>query len=189
MRLSVLTLLLVFLVPDPVLAWTWTVEKDGSGEFTVIQDALDVAAVGDTVLIGEGTYDETVRIRRIERKMGLHGSPTCEIQFCDTPARLIGKRRFGLIRYAMAMMNGARLAVASQAVGIAEAAYRRLRPGGRLVVNTTSIDHVAELRGAMRHHSSEVRVWLVNFSRGTDQLGRLTFQPIRPCFLLAVTKA
>ena len=72
----------------------------------------------------EVTADETVRIRRIERKMGLHGSPTCEIQFSDTPARLIGKRRFGLIRYAMAMMNGARLAVASQAVGIAEAAYR-----------------------------------------------------------------
>jgi len=68
--------------------------------------------------------DETVRIRRIENKMGLHASPTCEIQFCDTPAQLIGKRRFGLIRYAMAMMNGARLAVSAQAVGIAEAAYR-----------------------------------------------------------------
>jgi alkylation response protein AidB-like acyl-CoA dehydrogenase len=68
--------------------------------------------------------DETVRVRRIENKMGLHASPTCEIEFCGTPARLIGKRRFGLIRYAMAMMNGARVAVAAQAVGIAEAAYR-----------------------------------------------------------------
>jgi alkylation response protein AidB-like acyl-CoA dehydrogenase len=68
--------------------------------------------------------DETVRIRRIENKMGLHASPTCEMQFCDTPARLVGKRRFGLIRYAMSMMNGARIAVAAQAVGIAEAAYR-----------------------------------------------------------------
>jgi len=68
--------------------------------------------------------DETVRVRRIENKMGLHASPTCEIQFCRTPAHLIGKRRFGLIRYAMAMMNGARLAVSAQAVGIAEAAYR-----------------------------------------------------------------
>ena len=68
--------------------------------------------------------NETVRVRRIENKMGLHASPTCEIQFCDTPAQLIGKRRFGLIRYAMAMMNGARLAVSAQAVGIAEAAYR-----------------------------------------------------------------
>jgi alkylation response protein AidB-like acyl-CoA dehydrogenase len=68
--------------------------------------------------------DETVRIRRIENKMGLHASPTCEMEFQDTPARLVGKRRYGLIRYAMALMNGARIAVAAQAVGIAEAAYR-----------------------------------------------------------------
>ena len=67
---------------------------------------------------------ETVHVRRIENKMGLHASPTCEIEFCDTPARLVGKRRYGLIRYAMSMMNGARIAVAAQAVGIAEAAYR-----------------------------------------------------------------
>ncbi len=68
--------------------------------------------------------DESLIIRRIENKMGIHASPTCEVQFNNTPARLIGKRRFGLIRYAMGMMNGARLAVAAQAVGIAEAAYR-----------------------------------------------------------------
>jgi alkylation response protein AidB-like acyl-CoA dehydrogenase len=68
--------------------------------------------------------DETVRIRRIENKMGLHASPTCEIQFDDTPSRLLGKRRYGLIRYTWALMNGARIAVAAQAVGIAEAAYR-----------------------------------------------------------------
>jgi alkylation response protein AidB-like acyl-CoA dehydrogenase len=68
--------------------------------------------------------DETVRIRRIEEKLGLHASPTCEVQYHNSPAVLIGKRRYGLLRYAMAMMNGARLAVAAQAVGIAEAAYR-----------------------------------------------------------------
>ena len=68
--------------------------------------------------------DESVRIRRIENKMGLHASPTCEIQYNQTPAYLIGKRRFGLLRYAMALMNGARLAVGAQAIGIAEAAYR-----------------------------------------------------------------
>ena len=54
-----------------------------------------------------------MRIRRIENKMGLHASPTCEMQFCNTPARLLGKRRYGLIRYAMALMNGARIAVAA----------------------------------------------------------------------------
>ena len=68
--------------------------------------------------------DDTVRIRRIENKMGLHASPTCEVQYVDTPAELLGKRRFGLLRYAMSLMNGARLAVGAQAVGIAEAAYR-----------------------------------------------------------------
>ena len=68
--------------------------------------------------------DETVRIRRIENKLGIHTSPTCEIQYKNTPAILIGKRRFGLLRYSMQLMNGARLAVGAQALGIAEAAYR-----------------------------------------------------------------
>jgi alkylation response protein AidB-like acyl-CoA dehydrogenase len=68
--------------------------------------------------------DETVKIRRLENKLGLHASPTCELQYTGTPAELIGKRRFGLLRYSMALMNGARLAVAAQALGIAEAAYR-----------------------------------------------------------------
>jgi hypothetical protein len=68
--------------------------------------------------------DETVKIRRIENKLGIHASPTCEIQYNNTPAILIGKRRFGLMRYSMNLMNGARLAVAAQALGIAEAAYR-----------------------------------------------------------------
>ena len=68
--------------------------------------------------------DDSMRIRRIENKLGIHASPTCEIQYNNTPAWLVGRKRFGLIRYAMALMNGARLAVSSQAVGIAEAAYR-----------------------------------------------------------------
>jgi len=72
----------------------------------------------------EVTADETVHVRRIEKKMGFHGSATCELEFCNTPARLVGKRQYGLIRYAMAMMNGARLAAGAQALGIAEAAYR-----------------------------------------------------------------
>jgi alkylation response protein AidB-like acyl-CoA dehydrogenase len=75
--------------------------------------------------------DESVRIRRIEHKLGIRSSPTCEIQYNDTPAQLIGKRRFGLIRYAMGMMNGARLSVAAQSLGIAEAAYREARQYAR----------------------------------------------------------
>ncbi len=68
--------------------------------------------------------DDSIRIRRIEHKLGITASPTCEVQFNHTPARLVGQRRFGLIRYAMGMMNGARLGVAAQALGIAEAAFR-----------------------------------------------------------------
>jgi alkylation response protein AidB-like acyl-CoA dehydrogenase len=68
--------------------------------------------------------DDTVQIRRIENKMGIHGSPTCEMVFKDAPCILIGKRKFGLIKYVMALMNGARLGIGSQSVGISEAAYR-----------------------------------------------------------------
>jgi len=65
-----------------------------------------------------------LRVRRIEDKLGIHGSPTCELQFTNCPARLVGRRRFGLIKYTMDLMNGARLAIAAQGVGLCEAAYR-----------------------------------------------------------------
>lgn len=68
--------------------------------------------------------DRHMKIRRIEHKLGINGSPTCELQFNDAPAELLGRRKMGLIKYTMALMNGARLGVAAQAVGIAEAAYR-----------------------------------------------------------------
>jgi hypothetical protein len=68
--------------------------------------------------------DKYMKIRRIEHKYGIHGSPTCELQFNDAPAILIGKRKYGLIKYVMSLMNGARLAISAQGVGIAEAAYR-----------------------------------------------------------------
>ena len=64
---------------------------------------------------------EKVKVRHLENKLGIHASPTCEIQYNNTPAWLVGRKRFGLIRYAMALMNGARLAVSSQAIGIAVA--------------------------------------------------------------------
>ncbi len=65
-----------------------------------------------------------VTVRRIENKMGIKGSPTCELVFKNAPAKLVGERRLGLIKYVMSLMNGARLGVAAQSVGISEAAYR-----------------------------------------------------------------
>lgn len=66
-------------------------------------------------------------VRRIENKLGIHGVATTELQYNDVPAQLCGKRRFGLIKYVMSLMNGARVAISGQAVGIAEAAYREAR--------------------------------------------------------------
>jgi alkylation response protein AidB-like acyl-CoA dehydrogenase len=68
--------------------------------------------------------NQGVTVRRIEHKMGIIGSPTCELVFKNAPAELVGKRRMGLIKYVMSLMNGARLGIAAQSVGIAEAAYR-----------------------------------------------------------------
>ncbi len=68
-----------------------------------------------------------VKIRRLENKLGIHGSPTCEIFFDDAPAKLIGERQRGLITYVMSLMNGARIGIAAQGLGIGEAAYRVAR--------------------------------------------------------------
>jgi alkylation response protein AidB-like acyl-CoA dehydrogenase len=69
----------------------------------------------------------TVHIRRLEDKLGIHGSPTCEIFFDNTPCQLIGERQRGLVPYVATLMNGARIGIAGQSVGIAEAAYRIAR--------------------------------------------------------------
>lgn len=65
-----------------------------------------------------------VTVRRIENKMGIKGSPTCELVFKNAKAELCGSRRMGLIKYVMALMNGARLGIAAQSVGVSELAYR-----------------------------------------------------------------
>lgn len=70
---------------------------------------------------------DRVHVRRLENKMGIHGSPTCELQFDNALARLVGRRGHGLTRYVAWLMDAARLAVAAQAVGISEAAAREAR--------------------------------------------------------------
>ncbi len=71
-------------------------------------------------------YDKNqggVDVRRIENKLGIHGSPTCELVYKNAKAELCGSRKLGLIKYVMALMNGARLGIAAQSVGISAAAY------------------------------------------------------------------
>lgn len=61
-----------------------------------------------------------VNVRRIENKLGIHGSPTCELVYKNAKAELCGDRKLGLIKYVMALMNGARLGIAAQSVGSAK---------------------------------------------------------------------
>ena len=68
-----------------------------------------------------------VKVRRLEHKLGINGSPTCEMVFTEAPAKLIGQRKRGLITYVMALMNGARVGISAQGTGIGEASYRAAR--------------------------------------------------------------
>ena len=95
-----------------------------------------------------------VNVRRIEDKMGIKGSPTCELVYKDAKAELVGSRRFGLIKYVMSLMNGARLGIISQSVGICEAAYREAynyansrRQFGKTIINFPPVyEMIANIR-------------------------------------------
>lgn len=67
--------------------------------------------------------DGGVDVRHIENKLGIHGSPTCELVYKNAKAELCGDRRLGLIKYVMSLMNGARLGIAAQSVGLEQEAY------------------------------------------------------------------
>jgi len=99
---------------------------NGCGEISLVlarSEPKSRGAKGLSMYLYERDRDDNAVIRRIENKLGIHGSPTCEIQFNQARAELVGKRRFGLIRYVRSLMDGARLAIAAQALGIAQAAY------------------------------------------------------------------
>jgi precorrin-6Y C5,15-methyltransferase (decarboxylating) len=76
-----------------------------------------------------------------------------------------------------------------EVVRLAELAFGRLKPGGRLVASLASIDSLHELRQALIVHTSQVNVWMLNIARGADQLERLRFAALSPAFLLAATKS
>ncbi len=98
---------------------------NGCGDISLVMarsEAGSTSGRGLSLFIYE--RDQDMKVRRIEHKLGIKGSPTCELQFNNAKAELLGKRKLGLIKYTIYLMNGARLAVAAQSVGIAEAAYR-----------------------------------------------------------------
>jgi precorrin-6Y C5,15-methyltransferase (decarboxylating) len=75
-----------------------------------------------------------------------------------------------------------------EVVRIADLAFERLKPGGRLVANLISIGALEELRQSLGKHATQVNVWMISVARGTDQLERLRFDALNPTFLIAATK-
>ena len=111
-------------------------------------------------------------VRRIENKLGIKGSPTCEIVFRNAKAELCGERRLGLIKYVMALMNGARLGIASQAVGISEAACREAyayaierKQFGKAIIHFPAI---YEMLSLMRAKTDAARAMLYETARFVD---------------------
>ena len=97
---------------------------NGCGEILLVlarSEPKEEGGLGLSLFLCE--QGEGIRIRRIEDKLGIHGSPTCEIEFNNAPAIIIGERRRGLVTYVMALMNGARIGIAAQAIGIAQASF------------------------------------------------------------------
>ena len=113
-----------------------------------------------------------VTVRRIENKMGIKGSPTCELVYKNAPAELCGSRRMGLIKYVMALMNGARLGIAAQSVGVSELAYREAlayardrRQFGKAIIEFPA---VAEMIAVMKAKLDASRSLLYECARYVD---------------------
>ncbi len=113
-----------------------------------------------------------VNVRRIENKLGIHGSPTCELVYKNAHAELCGSRKLGLIKYVMALMNGARLGIAAQSVGISQAAYneglayaRDREQFGKAIVNFPA---VYDMLALMKAKLDAGRALLYQCSRYVD---------------------
>jgi len=113
-----------------------------------------------------------VRVRHLEHKLGIHGSPTCELVYDDVPARHIGERQRGLVTYVMSLMNGARVGIAAQSLGIAEAAFREARRYAhtrkQFGVPIERLPAVAELIVDMKVHIEAARALTYETSRVCD---------------------
>ena len=99
---------------------------NGDGEVSLVLARTEEGttdARGLSMLVHD-KRDGGVKVRRIENKLGIKGSPTCELVFTNAPAQLVGDRKMGLIKYVMSLMNAARLGIGAQSVGLCEAAYR-----------------------------------------------------------------
>ena len=96
--------------------------SNGNGDLLLVLAKSEPGTDGIFGLSLFACHGDAVNVNRVEEKMGLHGSPTCELYFDDAPAQLIGRQRFGLLQV-VHILNHARFSVAAQALGIAQAAY------------------------------------------------------------------
>lgn len=127
---------------------------------------------GLSYFVADNKHDETVKVRRIENKLGIKGSPTCELVFTNTPAKLVGARRMGLIKYVMSLMNGARLGVGAQSVGVSQAAYdealayaRERQQFGKAIIEFAA---VSEMISMMKAKLDATRALLYETARFVD---------------------
>lgn len=127
---------------------------------------------GLSMFIFDHKNEPGLTVRRIENKMGIKGSPTCELVFKNVKAELCGSRRMGLIKYVMALMNGARLGIAAQSVGVSEAAYREAynyaldrRQFGKAIIEFPA---VAEMLAMMKAKLDATRSLLYETTRFVD---------------------
>lgn len=99
---------------------------NGDGDISLVL-ARSEEGTSDARGLSMFVYDKkhmAVKVRRIENKLGIKGSPTCELVFTNAPAQLVGDRKMGLIKYVMSLMNAARVGIGAQSTGLSEAAYR-----------------------------------------------------------------
>jgi alkylation response protein AidB-like acyl-CoA dehydrogenase len=170
-----------------MLKATWNEEKqmwylNGVKRFITNGDAnikLVLARSEEGTTDGRGlsyfVYDKAwggVNVRRIENKLGIKGSPTAELVFNNAPAKLVGDRKLGLIKYVMSLMNGARLGVGAQSVGLSEAAYREAlkyaherAQFGKSIINFPA---VYEMLGVMKAKLQASRAILYETTRFVD---------------------
>ncbi len=116
--------------------------------------------------------NQAVTVRRLENKLGIKGSPTAELVFNNAPAKIVGDRKLGLIKYVMSLMNGARLGVGAQSVGLAEAAYREAvkyaHEREQFGKPIAQFAQVYEMLGNMRAKTDAIRTLLYETARQVD---------------------
>ena len=167
-----------------MLKATWSEEKqtwllngvkrfitNGDGDVSLVLARTEEGTV-DARGLSMFVYDKRnggMKVRRIESKLGIKGSPTCELVFTDAPAELVGDRRMGLIKYVMSLMNAARLGIGAQSVGLSEAAYREAlkyaherRQFGKDIIQFPAI---SEMLSNMRARLRGVRALLYETNR------------------------